>query len=485
MPKSAQDRHPTRRDVLRQGAAAALAPTMGVVGLGRDEYDIVIIGARCIDPETKLDAIRNIGIRGRTIVAVTPKPIRGKKEIDGKGLVASPGFIDPIAHGQDLENDRYQALDGVTTTLQMESGAADQEAWHKKNAGQRLLNYGAGCGHSHARERFLKGEDYNLVVATKPQIRQMADYLDGQLAAGALGMGFGLEYNPASTRWEVAEMFRVAGRYGASTHIHTRYGTLLEEQSNITAIQEVIANGLIHGAPVHIVHVPSMALGNTADALTLIERAQARGLDVTCDFYPYTAFGTGLASEVFAPGWQEKFGMSYGDLEWAETHERLTEQTFNAYREKGGFVIAHCIPEDAVRLCVSKKFVMVGSDGRLRDGVGHPRTSGTFCRVLGRYVREEKLTDLMTALRKMTLMPAKRFEKRCPEFKKKGRLQVGCDADIVLFDAKTISDRSTYANPELTSVGVKSLIVMGSIVVESGKLRDQRTPGVGLRAKRV
>lgn len=475
----------SRRSFLSQSAVAASSIAFpNVIGLGQSDYDTVILGGTVIDPETGLNAVRNVGIRGKTIAAVTSKSIKGKRTIPAKGLTVTPGFIDPISHGQNMRNDLVQVFDGVTTKLQMENGVEDQDAWHKEQKGNRLCNYGAGCGHSHAREKFITGvPDYNVAVANDIQIAKMANYLDKELSKGALGMGFGLEYNPASTRWEVLEMFRVAGKHKVSCHVHTRYGTLLEEQSNLTAIQEIMSCAMATGANAHIVHVPSMALGNTEKALTFIERAQARGFDITCDFYPYGAFGTGLASEVFAPGWQEKFGMTYKDLEWAKTHERLTEETFNKYREEGGFVIAHCIPESAVRLAVQSKNCMVGSDGSLREGgVGHPRSSGTFCRVLGKYCRDEKLIPLPLAIKKMTILAAKRFEARCPAFKKKGRIQVGADADIAVFDFAKVIDRSTYDEPAKTSEGMVWVLVNGVPVLANGSIASGRHPGTGLRA---
>ncbi|HMS54997.1 MAG TPA: amidohydrolase family protein [Fimbriimonadaceae bacterium] len=457
----------SRREVLVAGAA------LGISGLSHasEDYDLVVQGGTVVDPETRFRAIRYVGIRGGKIAAVSKNKLKGRRVIDAAGLVVAPGFIDPIAHGQNLENDRLQALDGVTTKLQMENGAEDQDLWHKDQQGKRILNFGAGYSHTKARGTIFK-DDSERAVATDSQVRDMAIMLDGQLRKGALGVGFGLEYQPGSTRWEVIEMFRIAGLHKARCHVHTRYGTLLEEESNLTALQEVIANGLVHGTPVHICHVPSMALGNTERALAFIERAQARGLDVTADFYPYTAFGTGIASEVFAPGWQKKFGIDYKDLQYAKTNERLTAETFEKYRAEGGMVIAHAIPEAAVRAAVKSSCALVGSDGSLREGVGHPRSAGTFCRVLGHYALREGLISMETALAKMTYRTAKVFEARCPEFKRKGRLRVGMDADIVAFDPRTVIDSSTFDKPGAPSKGIEWLLVNGQVVVEKGQVLE-------------
>src|SRR5262249_30764437 len=268
------------------------------------------------------------------------------------------------SHGQDLDNDRVQIFDGVTTKLQLEVGVRDQTEWLKAQAGNRIANYGAGCGHGYARREVL-GERNEEAAAGDAQIERMTHVIDDQPKAGALAVGFGLEYTPATRRWEVIEMFRVAGLHHASCHVHTRYGTLMEEQSNLTAIEEVLACAVVAGAPLHIVHVPSMALGMTDKALEFISRAQGRGIDVTADCYPYTAFGTGLESEVFAPGWQQRFGIDYKDLEWAATHERLTAETFEKYRKEKGMVIAYAIPESAVLAAVKSPATMIGSDGGL------------------------------------------------------------------------------------------------------------------------
>jgi hypothetical protein len=328
----------------------------------------------------------------------------------------------------------------------------------------------------------LGKEHVETQVATHDQIAQMANLVDAQLKQGALGVGFGLEYLPGTTREEVFAMFRVAGRYHASCHPHIRYGTLLEEQHVLTAIEEVIACSVATGAPLHIVHVPSMALGNTALALNFIESAQARGADLTCDFYPYTAFGTGIGSEVFEVGWQKRFGIDYGDLEWAATHERLNAETFAKYRAEGkGMCIAHAIPEKSVQTAVKSSATMVGSDGGLDKGVGHPRSSGTFCRVIGHYSRDLGLISLPLALEKCSLRAANRIAKRCPAFKRKGRVQVGCDADLAIFDPKTVLDRATFDQPAVKSIGMKYVMINGRFAVEQGEFRDVR-PGRGLRA---
>lgn len=470
----------TRREFLQVSGLGAATFAFPNVVLAQDEYDVVVLNGRVIDPESKLDGIRHIGIRGGRFASISRSELKGRKVIDAKGLVVAPGFVDIIAHGHDLENDRLQLLDGVTTKLQMERGALEVDKWYQEQAGNRMCHYGAAASHTMARAKVMNEKDE---PSSDSQVAEMARYVDQGLKEGGLGVGFGLEYQPAATRWEVLEMFRVAGKYGASCHVHTRYGTLLEEQSNLTSLAEVLSASMISGAPIHIVHVPSMALGNTQRALQVIEEAMAKGFDVSCDFYPYTAFGTGISSEVFDVGWQTKFGIDYKDLQWPKTNERLTKETFEKYRAEGGMVIAHAIPEAAVQAAVKSKATMVGSDGGLRNGIGHPRSTGTFCRVLGHYSRDMGLLTLPEAIKKMTLMPAQRFEKRCPEFRRKGRIKVGADADLAIFDPKMVIDKSTFDKPALPSVGMQWLLMDGKEAVSEGKVVEGRF-GKPIRAKR-
>jgi dihydroorotase len=214
----------------------------------------------------------------------------------------------------------------------------------------------------------------------------------------------------------------------------------------------------------------------------MIDGARARGLDITTEVYPYTAASTYLQSALFDPGWQERFAIGFTDVQWAATGERLTEESFSRYRKAGGLVVIHMIPEEAVRAALSHPRVMIGSDGvPLTNGGGHPRGVGTYARVLGRYVREQNVLDLMTALRKISLMVAERLEPFVPAFRRKGRLAAGADADITVFDPARVIDRATYEKPAQFSEGIRHVLVGGTFVVRDERLVPGVTPGRAIR----
>jgi hypothetical protein len=242
------------------------------------------------------------------------------------------------------------------------------------------------------------------------------------------------------------------------------------------SLQEAIGNAAAAGAPLHIVHITSLALRQTRLALEIIDGAKRRGLDITTECYPYTASMTELESALFAPGWQEQRGISYGDLQWAATGERLTEETFRKYRQQGGPVVIHQIPEDMVKAALSHPGVIVASDGWLVNGKGHPRAAGTFSRVLARYVREQKVLPLMEAIRRMTVLPAQRLN--MPD---KGRIKAGADADITIFDSAKVEDKATFENPAQYAEGIPWVIVNGVVVVRNGQLETGIFPGKAVR----
>jgi len=459
------------------------------VSTAQETYDLVILNGRVMDPESRTDSIRNLGVTNGSIKIITSNKLSGRQVVDAQGLVVAPGFIDLHQHGQDEENYRFKARDGVTSALELEVGTGDIDRWYSQRTGKSLINFGVSVGHLAARMMamnepvtFVPSGEAARRAATDEEIARMKETLDSGLRRGAVGVGLGIQYTPLASHWEILEMFRVAKRYDASVHVHMRNGGVVEPASSVQALEEVIAAAAITGAALHVVHINSTGGGNTLKLLEMIGEARARNIDVTTECYPYLAGMTDIKSAIFNEGWREVFGIDYKDLQWAATGERLTEESFQRYRKTGGMVAIFSMTEEMVSGAVKSPLTMIASDGILENGKGHPRTAGTYSRVLGSYVREQGALSLMDAITKMTLMPAQRLEKRVPSMKNKGRIKVGADADLTIFDPKTINDRSTYQEPAQYSEGVKFVIVNGEMVVKDGTIQSGVHPGRPIRA---
>jgi N-acyl-D-aspartate/D-glutamate deacylase len=460
---------------------------MSAAALSAQTYDIVLSGGRVMDPESGLDAIRNVGIRGRSIAAISARPLAGKIAIDAKGLVIAPGFIDLHSHGQDDENYRYKARDGVTTALELEVGVSPVAAWYAAREGKALVNFGATAGHIPARMAvmhdtgtFLPRDAAAHRRATPEEKAATEELLRRGLAEHALGIGLGVAYVPSATHPEILDVLRVAAAGKATVFVHMRSPGAIEPGSVTESLEEMIAGAAITGASVHVVHLTSMALGQTGLALDMIAGARKRGLDITTEAYPYTAGQTDLSSAVFDESWQEKLGITFKDLQWVATGERLTAESFARFRKQGGSVILHAIPEEAARQAVAHPDVMIASDGLMAQGKGHPRAAGTYARVLGHYSRDEKIVPLMVAIRKMTLLPAKRLESVSPQMRLKGRVKVGADADITVFDPARVIDKATFEKPAQYSEGIVHVLVNGVLVVRDEKIVDGVKPGAAI-----
>jgi N-acyl-D-aspartate/D-glutamate deacylase len=465
-----------------------LALSAGIVPA--QQYDLVLEGGRVMDPETSLDAVRNVGIRDGKVARVSSEALSGRRIIHASGLVVAPGFIDLHQHGQDMDSQRVKALDGVTMALELEIGAPDVTQFLKAKEGHSIINYGTSASHVAARalvfgnpiptgEILPKSGPATNLPATLEQIEKIEDRLRAELDAGGLAVGMGIQYTPGATRLEVIDMFRLAAGRKVPVYTHVRSASYVDPGSSIESVSEVIGASAITGAALHIVHINSSCLHDAPECLSMVAGARARGLDVTTESYPYIAGMTFINSAIFDPGWQEKEGgISYGDLVLPNTGEHLTKERFDELHKSSTpqTVLVFSNTQAVLDKVITNPLVMIASDGL----VGHPRNAGTYSRVLAQYVRDKGTITLMDALRKMTLMPAEMLERSTPEALRKGRLQEGADADIVVFDAATISDRATFAKPMEPSVGVHYLLVGGTVVVDEGKIVPDVFPGRAL-----
>ncbi|HYE75624.1 MAG TPA: amidohydrolase family protein [Blastocatellia bacterium] len=467
----------------------SLSPLAVITTHAQPLYDVVILNGRVIDPESRLDAVRNIGISRGTIKAITRQKLNGRTVIDARSLVVSPGFIDLHQHGQNEENYRFKVMDGVTTALELEVGTGDIDRWYAERQGKALINYGVSIGHLASRMMamndpvtFLPTGEAARRAATEPEIAEMKRLIERGLQRGAIGVGFGIQYIPKASHWEILEMFRVAAQFNATCFVHMRNAGVKEPASSVQALEEVISASTITGAPLHVVHIHSTGGHATTKLLQMVSEAKSRKLDITTECYPYIAGMTDIKSAIFNEGWQEVFGIDYKDLQWAATGERLTKETFEQYRKTGGYVAVFSMTEEIIESALKSPLTIIASDGILENGKGHPRTAGTYTRVLGKYIREQKALTLMEALRKMTLMPARRLEQRVPAMKNKGRIRIGADADLTLFDPQQVADKSTYQEPARYAEGIKYVLINGALVVKDGQLQSGIYPGRPIRA---
>ncbi len=467
-------------------------------------YDIVIANGRVIDPETSFDGVRTVGILDGEIAEISKNLLDGKEVIDATGLIVSPGFIDLHVHGMTNEAHRYQVRDGVTTALELEGGRPFLREWLEYKRNKSIVNFGATVPHGNIRAlamdsyqhhhkeayKILQEEGFDSPSYLKImlnlgrsgyqslsqlELENMHAAINEGLEAGALGIGVPVGYYPGASAEEIFQVYQHAAEFSVPIFSHTRgFG--------MPGIHEAIANATVTGAPLHIVHANSLSLGEIQVTLDMVAAAQEQGLDVTTEVYPYTAASTGLGTALFDEGWQDELGISYGDLQWEATGERLTKETFARYREDGGTVIIHMMKPEWIVKGIADLRTMIGSDGMPYAPGAHPRTAGTFSRVLGRYVREQKVISLMTALKKMTIMPAKRLEAVAPKMRQKGRIQVGTDADITIFDANEIIDKADFTGLQY-SEGVKYVIINGQMVVKESKHVDGIFPGQAILGK--
>lgn len=438
-------------------------------------YDLVVAGGRVMDPESGLDAVRDLGIRGTSIAIISGSPLAGRDTLDARGLVVAPGFIDLHQHSFDSVSLMRKAQDGVTSAFEMEGGVRDVTSWYASLEDRSPINFGATVGHGALR---AAAPDQPLNVSL---LTQLTIALRRELAAGALGIGMILEETPGATPWEVLEVFRTAAAFsGARVHVHVR-GT--REPQYWSETEEVLAAALVSGAPLQIVHINSSYGEDAGRLLALVRASRARGLDVTVEAYPYTAGMTYIESPAFN-AWRSWAPPRFARFEWPASGERLTRESFARHRQEGGLVIIHNNDEATIRSILSDSLVMVASDGLADSSGAHPRGAGTFAKVVGRYVREDSLLTLMGALAKATLLPVRALEGRAPAMHRKGRIQPTMDADLVVFDPAALADQATYREPRLPSVGIRHVVVNGTPVIRSGQPVPGARPGAAIRGQR-
>lgn len=490
------------------------------------KHDLVIKNGRVMDPETGLDAIRNVGVTDGTIVAITEKTITGKETIDAKGLVVAPGFIDCHVHTVTLPFSQKMMLrDGVTTQLDLETGAHPVERFYDSLDGTSQANYGAAMNSMGAREQtfnpkydslngnlavdILGHNEHSMVdmkwngtVPNTKQIKAISGYVEAGLKQGAIGVGIPVGYMvDGVTPEETSAWQRLAAKYGRATYVHARYSSQRPPETGTLGFEEIIANAAIYGNGVYFHHMHQQALKGTMHALELFDQATANGVPVIGEIYPYNYGASIVSADYLKPdNYRPNMGHSYNGITETATLKPLDKKRYDylVKTNPGASIMFQGSTEGEMLKGLAHPSTVIGSDsfpmtvsktGHLAsdwdtpyDAVqGHPRSAGTSAIVL-RLVRQKKLMPLMRAISKMSFMVADWLAANgVPQMAYKGRIQLGCDADFTIFDPAKVTENSTIKQGGLPSTGIPYVVVSGTVIVKQSKVLKGVYPGKPVR----
>jgi N-acyl-D-aspartate/D-glutamate deacylase len=485
-------------------------------------WDLVLRGGRVIDPESGLDAVRDVAVANGRIAAVGTG-LTAKGDIDVAGQVVTAGFIDLHIHVCDLGGLRLQALDGVTTALELEAGATPVAQAYRRAAEQgRPINYGFAASWALARMEAVAGlpPDASLGAfmarisdpawqrpAEPAQVSMVLARLAADLAEGALGIGVLLGYAPGTSPAEYQRVAGLAAEAGVPTFTHARDLIEMVPATPADGAEEIVRAAAETGAHMHYCHVNSTSQRHIDRVLGLVARAQAAGSRITTEAYPYGSGMTGIGAAFLAPERLGERGLSPSSLTYAPTGERVASPArLRELRQAdpGALVIIDLLREDdpADRTLLMRSLTFPGAvvasdampltwtappaDPRVwplpPTAITHPRTAGTFSRALRLLTREGPLS-LAETLAKCSLEPARLLQHQVPALRQKGRLRTGADADVVVFDPAAITDRASYQHSTLPSAGIRHVLVNGAFVVRDGRIVAEARPGRPVRAE--
>lgn len=467
-------------------------------------YDVVITGGRVIDPESGLDGIRQIGIRDGRIAIVTTEALRGKANIDAKGLVVGPGFVDVHSHAQTIPAGWIQAFDGVTTALELEAGTWPvAQAYDAVAKEGRPINYGFSVNWLAARAEMGLSR---TAPAADADIPKVVARVEQGLNEGGLGVGLLAGYAPDTGRQEYLDVARLAAKRHVPTFTHVRTKNTREPRGAVEGFSEVIAVAAATGAHMHICHINSSALRAIPSIAAMIETARANGVSISSEAYPWGAGSTKIDAPFLNPANLPQINIKSDSIVYLKTGERPATNARLAELQKSdpeGQVVIHYLDEKipAERRFIDEAVMVKDSliasdavhyeiDGKTFDkpvwplpakAVSHPRTASTFTATLAYYVREKDMFSLNEMFRRASLLPAKLMEGVAPAMRDKGRIRVGADADIIVFDPNTVAGQATYEDTTKPAIGMANVLVRGEFVIRDGKLITTARPGRAIR----
>lgn len=509
----------------------------------RVSCDLLLTGGRVIDPESGRDGVSAVGISDGKIVHIGDPDVTATETIDVSGLVVAPGFIDMHSHAQSVSGLRLQALDGVTTSLELESGAVpvkEYYAWAESEG--RPINFGYSAGWVLSRMHILDGapvirpqndENYRIPInmfehnqngprwrgpADDREVHEILDFVHAEVEQGAIGIGVLAGYAPTSGIDEFNALAALAAQVNQPLFVHARSMAAIEPNSALDAVKEIITASEANMAPIHLCHMNSTSGQFTREITKTFLDAQRRGTRLTTEAYPFSAGSTVIGAAFLAPDQLHRNHLEPKSLTYLATGERVADK--DRLREirgtdPGGLCVIEFFDEsdpeqlDLLMLALTFPEAAIASDAMpmtffgsesqraegekaLRDHtwplpeslVAHPRSSGCFAKALSWLVREQGALDLVEAIRRCTLLPASILAEAAPAMRSKGRLQVGADADVTVFDPDTVAPQGDYLSLR-PSVGFKHVVVGGVPVVSNGDLQVGVLPGKAIRGSAV
>jgi hypothetical protein len=508
---------------------------IGPVTAYAQDYDVVLKGGRVMDPETSLDAVMNVGIKGGKIAAVTEDELSGKEIIDVKGLVVSPGFIDTHQHSFDIADGRLAAQDGTTTHMELEFGRSPvAEAYDiVAKRGGHPINYGFASSWAMNRANVMTGFEgeatwdgfvealapakWGATVSNPEQEKQILALVQKDLDDGALAVGYPPAYGSGAGTKEAIKLWKKAAANNVPVSVHVRYQSMLDPNSSVEAMNEMLGMSASSGAHAILCHIQLLGLSDPYMMLDVIDAGRKAGLRLTTEVYPFGVTAPPVSADYLQ--WDnsdERIGFEWNEVRTEEKpHYTFKDKAdFHKYQKEhpAAFVQMEYIDEStpeglaAMRAAVTFPETIPAADGTPiawegkpkgadklglgsgvdvwplpKDAGGQPRTTSTHAIILGKWVREQGALTLMQALANSSYVPAKALGQHIPQFNTKGRLQVGMDADITVFDPKTVKANATWDDVAALNDGFHHTLVNGVFILKDGKIDTEVLPGQQIR----